>query len=222
MESRRLFAPWWCEDNCWQIQTRQGGHAMRWKQGIAGLAMVAVVLAMAGGMMAAETKSGPPTVKRARVVNLTATVKAIDLDKRLVTLQGPKGNEVTIQVDERAKNLPQVKVGDQVKVKYYEALAFRVVPPGQAAPPPSATSAITTAQPGEKPAGVAGREVTVTVTIEAINQKAGTVTFKGPQGNSETVKAQDPNNLRLIKVGDQVEITYTEALAISVEEVKRK
>lgn len=195
---------------------------MRWKQGIAGLAMVAVVLTMACGVMAGETKSGPPTVNRARVVNLTATVKAIDLDKRLVTLQGPKGNEVTIHVDERAKNLPQVKVGDQVKVKYYEALALRVVPPGQTAPPPSATGAIATAQPGEKPAGVAGREVTVTVTIEAINQKAGTVTFKGPGGNSETVKAQDPNNLKLIKVGDQVEITYTEALALSVEEAKKK
>ncbi len=195
---------------------------MRWKQGIAGLAMVAVVLTTACGVMAAETKSGPPSVTRARVVNLTATVKAIDLDKRLVTLQGPKGNEVTVEVGEEAKNLPQVKVGDQVKVKYYEALAFRVVPPGQAAPPPSATSAVATAQPGQKPAAVGGHEVTVTVTVEAINQKAGTVTFKGPQGNSKTVKAQDPNNLKLIKVGDQVEITYTEALAISVEQAKKK
>jgi len=194
---------------------------MRWKVAIAEVAMVALVLTMAYGAMAAETKSAP-TVKRERVVNLTATVKAIDLEKRLVTLQGPKGNEETIHVDERAKNLPQVKVGDLVKVKYYEGIAFRVLPPGQAASAPSATGTMTTAQPGQKPAGVAGREVTVTVTIEGIDLKAGKVTFKGPQGNSETVKAQDPNNLKLIKVGDQVEITYTEALAISVEEAKKK
>jgi ribosomal 50S subunit-recycling heat shock protein len=193
---------------------------MQLKRVVAGVAMAGVVLAGATGLRAAETKSGTPTVKRARVLTVTATVEAIDLDKRLVTLKGPKGNEVTVHVSERAKNLPQVKVGDQVTVKYYEELALRVVPPGQAAPPPSATGAVATAQPGEKPGGIAGREVTVTVTVEAIDQKAGTVTFKGPEGNSHTVKAQDPKNLKLIKVGDQVEVTYTEALAISVAKAK--
>jgi hypothetical protein len=48
------------------------------------------------------------------------------------------------------------------------------------------------------------------------------VTFKGPEGNSHTVKAQDPKNLEKVKVGDKVEITYTEALGISVEKAKKK
>ncbi len=192
------------------------------KSGFAGLALAVGLLACAGQAGAAETKSGPPSVTRARVTTLTATVKAIDLDKRLVTLQGPKGREETVEVGEDVKNLPQVKIGDQVTVKYYEGIAFRVVPPGQPVQAPSATGTVETAQPGQKPAGVAGHEVTVTVTITAINQKAGTVTFKDPQGNSHTVKAQDPKNLQLIKVGDQVEITYTEALAIAVTPTKKK
>jgi len=193
---------------------------MQMKRVVAGVAMAGVVLAGATGLKAAETKSGTPTVKRARLVTLTATVEAIDLDKRLVTLKGPQGNEIEVEVGDRVKNLPQVQVGDRVKVRYYEALLLRVVPPGEATPPASATSAVATAQPGEKPAAVGGHEVSVTVTIEAINQKAGTVTFKGPEGHSATVKAQDPKNLKLIKVGDQVQVTYTEALAVSVAKAK--
>ena len=195
---------------------------MHLKRVVAGLGIGGIVLTLATGLMAAETKSGQPTVKRARVVSLTATVEAIDVAQRLVTLKGSKGNVLTVTVDERVKNLPQVQVGDQVLVKYYEALALRVGPPGEATPSASATGALATAQPGQKPAGVGAREVTVTATVEAINKKAGTVTFKGPEGNSVTVKAQDPKNLDLVKVGDKVEITYTEALAISVQEAKKK
>lgn len=190
---------------------------MQLKRVVLGLGIGGIVVALAAGLMAAETKSGQPTVKRARVVALTATVEAIDVAQRLVTLKGPRGKVVTVTVDERVKNLPQVQVGDQVVVKYYEALALRVVQPGEATPPASATGAAATAQPGQKPAAVGAREVTVTATVEALNKKAGTVTFKGPAGNTVTVKAQDPKNLDLVKVGDKVEITYTEALAISVE-----
>jgi ribosomal 50S subunit-recycling heat shock protein len=195
---------------------------MQLKHMAAGLAVGIIVLAVAAGLMAAETKSGQPTVKRSRLITLTATVQAIDVEHRLVTLKGPRGNEVTIEVGERVKNLPQVQVGDQVKVKYFEALALRVLPPGEATPSASAAGAVATAQPGQKPAGVGAHKVTVTVTVEAIDRKASTVTFKGPEGNSVTVKAQDPKNLQKVKVGDQVEITYTEALGISVEKVNKK
>jgi hypothetical protein len=44
-----------------------------------------------------------------------------------------------------------------------------------------------------------------------------TVTLKGPQGNSETVKVQDPKNLEGVKTGDLVDITYTQALAVALD-----
>ena len=47
--------------------------------------------------------------------------------------------------------------------------------------------------------------------------KGRTVTVKGPQGNVETVKVRDPKNLAGVKVGDLVELTYTQALAIALE-----
>ena len=76
------------------------------------------------------------------------------------------------------------------------------------------------AKPGEKPAGVAINTITVTATIDKIDKKAQTVTLKGPEGNKETIKVKDPNNLKKVKVGDNVVISYTEALAIAVEKAQ--
>ena len=72
-------------------------------------------------------------------------------------------------------------------------------------------------KPGETPAGAIGREVTITGTITAIDKKARTVTIKGPEALSEIVKAKDPKDLELVKVGDMVEITYTQALAVTLD-----
>jgi hypothetical protein len=59
--------------------------------------------------------------------------------------------------------------------------------------------------------------VTLTVTITAIDAKGRTVTVKGPQGHEETVRVRDPKNLVGVKVGNLVELTYTQALAIALD-----
>ena len=87
--------------------------------------------------------------------------------------------------------------------------------------PTQGAAVVERAKPGEKPGGVVAGEVTVTATIEAIDKKAQTATLKGPNGRSITVKAQDPKNLERVKVGDEVVITYTEAVAISVTAAKK-
>jgi Cu/Ag efflux protein CusF len=163
-----------------------------------------------------------PSGKKERVVSATATVQAIDLEKRIVTLKGPKGNVFDVTVGEEAKNLPQVKVGDLVTVKYYESVAYRLLKPGEATAGTQEAEIVSRAKPGAKPGGVVAREVTITATIQAIDKKKQTVTLKGPDGKTVTVKAEKPKNLEKVKVGDEVEITYTEALAISVEKAKKK
>jgi hypothetical protein len=168
-----------------------------------------------------KKESAKPSGMKERVVEVVATVEAIDLNKRIVTLKGPQGNVFDLKVGEKAKNLPQVKVGDQVKVKYYESLAFEVKKPG-AAGGAEATGALATAKPGEKPGGIAAEQVTVTATVEAIDAKKQRVTLKGPEGKLLEVKVKDPKNLKNVKKGDQVVLTYTEALAVSVEPAKKK
>jgi Cu/Ag efflux protein CusF len=62
----------------------------------------------------------------------------------------------------------------------------------------------------------------VTGTITAVDRKAQKVTIKGPQGNQETVKVKNPKNLEGVKAGDMVEITYAQALAVSLDKQPAK
>ena len=159
-----------------------------------------------------------PTGKgAASVTKVRGTVAGVDKDAGTVTLKGPKGRTVTIEVKDKQK-LDMIKVGDPVVAAYVEAVAFRVQKAGSGATPGVTTQETRiSSKPGETPAGAVGREVTATVTITAIDKKARTVTVKGPQGGTETIKAKDPKNLEGLKVGDMVEITYTQALAISLD-----
>jgi Cu/Ag efflux protein CusF len=148
---------------------------------------------------------------------MTATVEKVDLKSRRVTLRGPDGTSQTIKVPDEVRNLPQVKKGDVVVVSYYESVAYEVRKKGTAEPGVAVASEGARAEPGQKPAAVGATAVTITATITGIDKKNGTVTVTGPDGESATVKAKNPANLDLIKTGDLVDITYSEALAIAVE-----
>jgi len=194
------------------------------KKGLVILLVLVFGLVLTVGVMAGEKaadKAAKPSGVKEQTVKVKATVEAIDLDKRIVTLKGPKGNVFDLKVGDQAKNLPQVKVGDLVNIQYYEAIAFEVRKPG-AAGPTQATGAVATAKPGEKPAGVVAGQVTITATVEALDAKKNMVTLKGEGGKTVELKVKDPKNLKNVKVGDQVEFTFTEALALSVEPAKKK
>ena len=185
-----------------------------------GLAVIAVCVAGSmslGSPASAETAAPVSGVVTALSVELTATVVEIDHKTRTITLKAADGRTESFVVGEEAKNLDQVQKGDVVVVTYAEALAYEVKTGGTT----SSTTVAATAQPGEKPAGVVARETTVTVTITAIDEKAPSVTFQGPAGNTRTIKVKHPEKLKAVKVGDQVELTYTEALALTVEKAKQ-
>ena len=150
------------------------------------------------------------------VVKVTASVEAVDAAARSVTLKGPRGNVMTLAVGPGVKNLAQVKVGDLVVVRYAQALTLELKKGGSGIRERSERSDSATAQPGERPAGAAARQITVLADVTAVDRKKMVVTLRGPK---ETVdlKLRDPEQLKLVKVGDQVEATYTEAVAISVE-----
>jgi ribosomal protein S17 len=165
-------------------------------------------------------EAAKPKAQTAAVVTLRGTVEAIDKEKQTVTLKGPK-RTLVVQVQD-PKKLDAIKVGDPVVGKYYEALAFEVKKAGTATPGMTAQQGVASSKPSETPAGAVGQQVTVTVTITEIDKKAGTVTVKGPEGGTETIKARDPKNLDAVKVGDLVEITYTRALAIALDKSATK
>jgi hypothetical protein len=58
------------------------------------------------------------------------------------------------------------------------------------------------------------------VTIEGVNPTNNTVAFVGPDRMPRTVTVQQPamrEFLRTLKVGDEVDVTFSEAVAVSVE-----
>jgi hypothetical protein len=68
-----------------------------------------------------------------------------------------------------------------------------------------------------------GESLTVTATIEAIERSTRTVTLKGPQGNTlTTVVPKDVKRFDEMKVGDRLDITWTEAVLVSFDMVKSK
>jgi hypothetical protein len=173
------------------------------------------VAAMAAGILLAACQTEPAMVERTSEVS--ATVAAIDLPERLVTLRGPEGNLFTVEVDEEVRNLAQVEVGDQVVVSYYEAIAAQIAKTGAEA---SAGVTATRAPTGARPAGELAQEVTATVQITDVDLATHTVWFTDPEGVAQAITVQDPGMqdfIRTLKAGDEVAVTYTEALAISVE-----
>lgn len=151
-----------------------------------------------------------------------ATITTIDRQNRVVTLQADKGNEIVLDIPDAVRNFDQLRVGDQVVISYTEAIAWQVKPASQGTPGVKSEEGVTRAKSGEKPGGTARSAVTVTTTITAIDLDKGTVTLTGPGGRSHTIKARDPANLKKVKVGDLVDITYSEALAIAVQPVGKK
>jgi hypothetical protein len=155
-------------------------------------------------------------VVRENQVTTVATVQKVDLAKRVVTLKGEKGNVFTIHCGEEVKNLPQVRVGDHVSTTYYESVAYEVHKPGAAEVGVKSGSGVASAKPGEKPAGVAADVIQVTATIVSIDKATPSVTLRRPDGEVVAVRVRDPKKLEGVAVGDLVEITYTEAVAIVV------
>ena len=165
---------------------------------------------------AAAAPAGAPGVVMADLRVVTATVEAIDTAKRTVTLKGADGRSTTLKVGPGAKNFDQVKVGDKVKFEFLDSIALFVRKAGD---PPDAAEmqAVAVAPRGQKPKGMTVNTVEISAKVEKIDYKTRMVTLKGPEGNTRTIKV-DPRVKRLaeVKVGDDIVLRHTEAVAIEV------
>ena len=152
---------------------------------------------------------------------VTATVTKINYETREVTVKAEDGKEHSFVASEDVKNLAQVKPGDVITATYGEALAYEVKKGGQVADVATVVGG-GAAAPGSRPAAGIARQTTATVLITAIDPKAPSVTFKGPRGNTRTIKVLHPEKLEGVSVGDTVELTFTEAFAVKVEAAPKK
>jgi len=160
-----------------------------------------------------------PTREDAVLVSITATIEAIDYEKREATLKGPLGNSVTFTVDDRVERLNEFKAGDAVVADYYVSMAFELREPTaeEKAEPLVITEGAGKAPAGTTPAAGGLSQIKAVCTIEGLDRPTETVTLKGPLGRYATVRVADPANLPHLRIGETVVVTYTEALAISLE-----
>jgi Cu/Ag efflux protein CusF len=167
------------------------------------------------------TSSAPGKVGVAETLKATATITAIDKAARDVTLKGPQGNEMTVTASSAVKNFDQLKVGDKVDLEYVEALTLELKKGGGMVVQRTEQSGVAGAKPGQTPAGVAGRQVTVVADVVDINAARQTVTLRGPKQTVE-LPVRDPEQLKRMAKGDQIEATYTQALAVTVVPAAKK
>jgi len=188
----------------------------------------ALLASSPGVTFSAEEQPAAASARMARkdsiLVTVSASVEAIDQASREVTLKGPLGNSVTFTVDQRVKRLDEVKVGDLIRADYYVSFAAELRKPTaeEEKTPFVMLDAAGKAPPGTSPAAGGLRRFKVVTTVEGLDRPTQTITVKGPRGNFLTARVADPSRLTQMRIGENIVITYTEALAISLEKAEKK
>lgn len=175
-------------------------------------------------ILSAGEQPAPMGRTEAVLATVTASVESINLTNREVTLKGPMGNTVTFTADPKIKRLDEVKVGDFVRADYFISVAAEVRKPTaeEEKEPLMMVEDSAKSPAGATPAAVAARRFKVVTTIEGLDRPTRTVTVKGPHGNYLTARVADPSRLTQVRIGETIVITFTEAVAISLEKVEKK
>lgn len=156
------------------------------------------------------------------LTTLSAKVVNIDHAKKTIELQGADGDIVVAKVSDQVKNFKEIKKGDEVSSKFYQSIAWEIKPPVKGEQPSAtATKVSETAPKKSLPWMAEAGQLKITAIVEEVSPKTSTFVLKGPQGNLVRLKASDPKALEAIKKGDQIDVTYSEALAVAVEKVQK-
>ena len=145
----------------------------------------------------------------------TGIVDTIDAATRVITLKKADGTAVAVVAGPDIARFAEVKVGDKVTARYYENVVIRLKRPGESDVVSQAKG--TTGAEQVLPGGTKAKQTTITATISAIDMNVPSITFTGPSGLKYTSKVQDTEALAKVKVGDKVDIIWTEAMLVSLE-----
>ena len=174
--------------------------------------------------LAATTATAQAPITKTKSVSGTATIQAIDSTTRAITLRDETGVEDTYIAGPEVKRFDEFKVGDTVKMTYYESVVLQARKAGAAAgtsgaKPPTTDAAITRGK-GATPGVTASVQDKMTVTVKSIDAAVPSITVTTPDGRTVTRKVEDKKNIEGISAGDQIDITYTRALLTEIQRAK--
>lgn len=176
-------------------------------------------LALTLCLAAVSLTSAQQPITKTTSVSATATIQAINTTNRTITLKDEKGQEDTYYVGQDVKRFDEFKVGDTVKMTYYESVVLQVRKPGEKSDPSGATAGVTKSE-GALPGATMSVQDKMTVTVKAIDPAVPSVTVTTPSGATVTRKVENKKNIEGLQVGDKIDITYTRALVTHLERGK--
>jgi hypothetical protein len=178
---------------------------------------------MLAALMTACAARPPEPVRSETVEQIAGVVEAVDRDTRSVLLRVPTRDAMAVEIAPSVRNFAHVQVGDRIVVRFYTVLAAELRRRGDASgetEEPTTTGDIAIAPEGARPGGIVGTQVHQTVRVIDVNKRNHVVTFYGSDGISRALPvrtAQGREFIRKLKSGDEVDVTYTRAIALSVE-----
>lgn len=181
------------------------------------------VLTLSAGLAGAQSEPARRSVELsdarggAAVLNVTGEVTAVDAQRRIVSIKGPRGNINDLLVDPAVRNLDQVKVGDRVRLSYRVGVALALMTGGDGIRQRVETDAAAVAEKGARPGAAIARRTTIVANVFALDRKRQVATLRGASGELVDVHVRDPKVMHDVKVGDQVVANITESVALKVQ-----
>ena len=158
---------------------------------------------------------GVPGGVSSKVLTIVAEVSSIDYRKRSVTLEDAQGHKRTLQISPEASNFEQVKVGDQVTVKFVEEMAVAMAD-AQAPAEAGGAALVAKAADGKKPAILLADTRELTAVVKAVDLAQHSATLEFADGSSRTVAVRPDVALSSDAVGRHVLIRISNAMALAV------
>jgi Cu/Ag efflux protein CusF len=186
--------------------------ANRTLRSLAIAAACAIVVVHATAVRAQDSQPAS-AVGAAAVAQVTARIVHIDTDENSVTLRGPQGNQMIVDVDPEVADVKKLKVGDQVHIAYKGALLLSADKVDTKGVRSRVETQATT--PSSNGASTQVRSVEVVATVQKIDRKKRQVTLRGPK-RTVTLQVSPEVPLDKLKVGDSVRANYASATAVQI------
>jgi hypothetical protein len=155
-----------------------------------------------------------------RVITSTARreaiVESVNKETREIKVVDANGKIHKFVAGDMVANFDQIEPRDRIVTEYLESVAVFVVPEGT--PQMGDMGLVEVAPLGEKPGMAMADTYMVAARIDAVDADSRVVTLRGKDGFQTALRVADDVELANLKVGDEVRMRVTEAVAISVVE----
>lgn len=182
---------------------------------IAGVLTLCVNPLIQAAEVTANVAVTPGQASLAEEVKAEATVTAIDLATRKISLKNAEGQTFDLVAGEEVTNLKNLKVGDVVALRYLQLLDLELLKGTAGVRKRVVEVEGSKAAAGEKPGAGAGMQVTIYADVIDVDKAQQTIRVKGVD-DTLTLKVKDPAQFALIAKGDQIKAVQTTAIAIGI------